>query len=67
MSSAPLFSFCQYLKQILRIAGQQDPHGNLPEGREGEPEKEDELEGIVKREPVDNADKALNNAETFPR
>jgi len=63
MSSAPLISFCQYLKQILRIAGQQDPQDNLPEGREREPEEEDKLEDVVEGEPVDDLNEALNHSE----
>jgi len=40
----------------------EDEVGTL-EGGEGEPQKENKLEEIVEREPVYNADKALNNSE----
>lgn len=34
----------------------------IPEGGEGEPQQEDELEGVVEGEPVDNAEQALQDA-----
>ena len=37
-------------------------HMYEPEGRQGKPEQKDKLEGVVEGEPVDNADKALNDA-----
>lgn len=42
--------------------GTEDEIGTL-EGRERKPEEEDELEGIVEGEPVDDADEALDNGE----
>ena len=38
------------------------PRVNIPEGRQGEPEQEDEFEGVVEGEPVDDADNALDES-----
>lgn len=58
MISAPL-SYCQTSLQGPFTAG---GALNIPEGGEGEPQQEDELEGIVEGEPVHDAEQALQDA-----
>ena len=58
MSSAPLTMVSVCLVNNGRVHGAV----NLLEGGEGQPQEEDKLEGVVEGEPVDDADKALNDA-----
>lgn len=59
-SSAPL-SKSVFEQNPSESGAGADPHWNLPEGREREPEEEDELEDEVKGEPVDNLNEALDH------
>lgn len=56
MISAPLGQSQFRIKPGVRGEG-----SDLLEGRQRQPQKEDKLEGKVEGEPVDDADKALNN------
>src|SRR6478735_7346686 len=58
MSSAPL-SKSVFEQNPSQSGAGADPHWNSTEGREREPEEEDELEDKVKGEPVDDLDEAL--------
>jgi hypothetical protein len=45
-----------------RAEGQRFYGENIPEGRQSEPQQEEELEDVVEGEPVHHADKTLNDA-----